>query len=160
MSFCPIEFYFKQKLQDFKVSFGVEQSCSPGIQAVACYKDSVGLARKVGQESIHQACHGLAVVHNRHLDGGCVGRDSLQSFLHFPTFKCDVAIRLMGSRQHRGRDGMTVQNCPCFCFPDDRHVQSRFGADAAAAFNDVPIVINDNQVIDLHASFIHTARGH
>ena len=56
----------------------------------------MGLARKVGQESIHQTCHGLAVVHDRYLDGGFV-LVTLQSLLHFPTFKGDVAIRLMGS---------------------------------------------------------------
>ena len=89
--------HFKQKLQDFKVTLGIEQCCSPGIQAVACHKDSMGLARKVGQESIHQTCHGLAVGYDRYLDGGFVARDSLQSLLHFPTFKGDVAIRLMGS---------------------------------------------------------------
>ena len=119
MSFCPIEFYFKQKLQDFKVSFGVEQSCSPGIQAVACYKDSVGLARKVA-ESIHQACHGRLFTTGTLMQLAWSRLPPI--LLHFPTFKCDVAIRLMGSRQHRGWDGMTVQNCPCSCFPDDRHV--------------------------------------
>ena len=38
--------------------------------------------------------------------------------------------------------------------------KSSFGADAAAAFNDDLIVINDNQVIDLHSSFVNTAGSH
>ena len=55
---------------------------------------------------------------------------------------------------------MAVQYRACPCLPDDRHVQSSFGADAAAAFNDDLILINDNQVIDLHSSFVNTAGSH
>ena len=117
------------------MTLGVGQCCSPGIQPMACHKDSMGLGGKVRQECIHQNLHGLAVAYNGDVDAGRMGVDPFQSLLHFPSFQGDVTDLSMGSRQHRGGDGMAVKDCACACFSNNGQVQGSFGADAAVAFD-------------------------